>query len=233
MATDDRFEDDCKRFCGPVWDRWRHHPWIEALFAGELSDERFRYWLIQDLPYLSQHTAELAFPKVPPHNPFVELSREYAVEAQTSRIELKTLAEVGDWGSSRWAARPSRDAIVNFWVRTAYEGSFGDLCAALYVCYTFTDTFGERYRREQPDLPDLQREWVEQWVTPFEERLAQATRDGLNEAGANATDHQRDTMRWLFLRGTQLQIGTFDAAWNLSDPWPGEGDEGGVLATAP
>lgn len=40
-------------------------------------------------------------------------------------------------------------------------------------------------------------------------------------------------MRWLFLRGTQWQIGTFDVAMNLSNPWPGEGQERGVMADAP
>jgi hypothetical protein len=40
-------------------------------------------------------------------------------------------------------------------------------------------------------------------------------------------------MRWLFLRATQHQIATFDAAWELSDPWAGEGEESGVLAGMP
>jgi hypothetical protein len=40
-------------------------------------------------------------------------------------------------------------------------------------------------------------------------------------------------MKWIFLRATQHQIGTFDAAWNLSDPWLGEGTETGVMAGRP
>jgi thiaminase (transcriptional activator TenA) len=234
VTTTTSFPEECKTFAGPVWERWIHHPWIEALFAGELSDEQFRCWLIQDLPYLGQHIAELVFPKVPPHNPFVELQREYALQAETSRVELKTLAEVGEFARSRWSARPSRDALINFWVRTAYEGSFGYMCADLYVCYSFSETFGTRYKLEPPQgLPDLQREWVEQWIGPFEERFCQATEDGLNEYGANGTEYERDQMRWIFLHATQLQIGTFDAAWHISDPWPGEGAERRVLASAP
>jgi len=57
-----------------------------------------------------------------------------------------------------------------------------------------------------------------------------ATVDGINEYGANSTKYEREKMRWIFLRATQYQIGTFDAAWNLSDPWPGEGEEKGILA---
>jgi len=40
-------------------------------------------------------------------------------------------------------------------------------------------------------------------------------------------------MKWIFVRATNHQIGVFDAAWNLSDPWPGEGEELGVMAGPP
>ena len=92
----------------------------------------------------------------------------------------------------------------------------------------------QRYAREQPqNLPELQRLWVEQWIDPYFIRLYECIRDGLDEYGAESTEFQREQMRWLFLRGTQWQIGTFDAAWNVSDPWFGEGDESGVTADAP
>ncbi len=228
------FVEECKQSAGPVWERWLHHPWTEAFFSGELSDERFRYWLIQDLPYLGQNITKMIYPKVPVHNPFVALSQEYARRAETSRVELETLGDAGPFAKTRWAARPTRDAVINFWVRTAHEGDFGELCAALYVCYSFAETFGGRYRIEAPSgLPTLQRDWVEQWVDPYFERLHHSVRDGLDEAGTNATAEEKEQMKWLFLRGTQLQIGTFDAAWNLSDPWPGEGEEIGIAADAP
>ena len=229
------FVDECKEVSKPVWIRWVHHSWTEALFAGTLSDEQFRYWLIQDLPYLAQNITESIYPKVPPSNPFVELSREYAVRANTSRVELETLGDVGSFAKTRWAAQPARDAAINFWVRTAHEGSFGDLCAALYVCYSFAETFGGRYRREAPQgLSDLQGAWVRQWVDPYFEKLYESIRDGLNEAGEHASADGKEQMKWLFLRGTQLQIGTFDVAMELSDCWPGESDQAsGPVASAP
>ena len=46
------FLEECIEYAGPAWSRFTHHPWINAMFAGELSEERFKYWLIQDLPYL-------------------------------------------------------------------------------------------------------------------------------------------------------------------------------------
>ena len=228
------FLEECISFAGPVWDRYLHHPWIEAFFAGELSEERFNYWLIQNLSYLGNHTSQIVYPKVPPHNPWVRLRMETSKKNEESRVELRFLEEYGDFAKTRWAARPMRDGLINFWIRTAYEGTFGDICCAYYVCYSFPITFGERYLREKPkNLPEVQVAWVEQWIDPHAEELRAATEQGINEYGEKSTDYEREKMRWIFMRATQYQIGTFDAAWNLSDPWPGEGEERGVVAGMP
>jgi len=225
------FFDECIAFCGPVWERFEHHPWIEALFAGELPEEKFNYWLIQNFPYLSNTVAELAYPKVPPHSDWITAWQAIKTSYQETRIELRLKEEVCGFARTRWASRPARDGLINFWVRTCYEGTFGDICCAFYVCNSFTITFGKRVKNGLPEnLNDMQCEWMEQWADPHADRLRQATLAGINEYGASATECEREKMKWHFLRGTQYQIGTFDAAWNLSDPWYGEGEEKGVLA---
>ena len=228
------FLDQCITFAGPVWERYVHHPWIEALFAGRLSEERFEYWLAQNLPYLSERVTAVAAPKVPPHNPWSTLIVEYMVRANASRVDLQIMEKYGPFAATRWAARPRREAFVNFFARTVYEGTFGDICCAYYPCYAFPVTFGARYAAERPaGLSPRQVAWVEQWVDPFFVALRDATAVGLNEAGAVAAPYEQERMRWLFLRATNHQIGTFDAAWRMSDPWPGEGEETGVMAEAP
>ena len=228
------FLDECIAFAGPVWQRYIHHPWIEALFAGQLPEDRFEYWLAQNLPYLGERITAVAMPKVPPHNPWSRLIVEYVARANATRVELQLIEKYGAFAATRWAARPRREAFVNFFARTVYEGTFGDICSAYYPCYAFPVTFGQRYRAERPaGLSARQQAWVEQWTDPFFESLRDATAEGLNEAGAHGAPYERERMRWIFLRATNHQIGTFDAAWHQSDPWPGEGEETGVMAGPP
>lgn len=228
------FVDDCIEFANPAWDRYLHHPWIEALFAGTLTDDRFNYWLAQDLPYLGEHFTAMALSKAPPHSAWAKLEIEYLVRSRQSRVELQTLEPHGPFAMTRWAARPQREAFINFLARTVYEGDFGEICCAYYACYAFPDVFGLRYKKEKPTgLTRRQVEWVEQWVDPFFIALRDATAEGVNDFGAHASPYQQAKLQWIFLRGTQHQIGTFDAAWNLSDPWPGEGKETGVMAGKP
>ena len=228
------FLDECIDFTGAVWERYIHHPWIEALFAGELSEARFEYWQAQNLPYLGERVTAVALPKIPVHNPWSKLVVEYLARAGATRVELKLIDKYGPQAVTRWAARPRREAFVNFFVRTVYEGTFGDICCAYYPCFAFPVTFGERYLAEGPGkMTPGQRAWTEQWIDPFFVKLRDATAIGLNEAGETAAAYEKERMRWIFLRAVNHQIGTFDAAWNLSDPWPGEGEETGVMATAP
>jgi len=228
------FLDECIEFAGPVWERYIHHPWIEALFASRLEEDRFEYWLAQNLPYLGERITAAAAPKVPAHNTWSKLIIEYVARANATRVELQLIEKYGAFATTRWAARPRREAFVNFFARTVYEGTFGDICCAYYPCYAFPVTFGERYYAEQPSgLPPRQQDWLQQWVDPFFVALRDATAEGLNEAGAFSSPHERERMRWIFLRATNHQIGTFDAAWRLSAPWPGEGEEAGVMAGPP
>lgn len=225
------FVAECLEFAGPAWDRLLHHPWIDGLFAGTLSEERFHYWLAQDLPYLGERFTAVALAKAPPYSAWAKLETEYMSRARESRVELQTMAPYGDFALTRWAARPEREAFVNFFARYVYEGTFGEICAAYYPCYAFPDVFGKRYVAERPaNLPKLQRDWVEQWADPFFVALGDANAAGLEEAGQHGTSYQQEKLKWIVLRSIQHQIGTFDAAWNLSDPWPGEGRETGVMA---
>ena len=230
------FLEECKEFAKPVWERYIHHQWIEALFAGTLTDEQFCFWLTQDLPYIGNNSAEVVYPKVPPHNDWIRLQREYGERSAATRVELEMLKrdDVSEFALTRWAARPQRASFINFFIRAYYEGTFGDICCSVYACYCFAETFGERYKREEPrGLPAQQKRWVEQWIDPFYSKLQAVTEQGINEYGAHATEFEKEKMRWLFLRGTNYQIGTFDVAWDCSDPWPGELVERSVLAGLP
>lgn len=225
------FVAECIEFAGPAWERLCHHPWLDALFAGTLPADRFDYWLAQDLPYLGEKFTAVALSKAPPHSAWAKLEMEYIARSGASRVELQLLEQYGDFAKTRWAARPRREAFINFFSRAVYEGTFGEICCAYYPCYAFPDIFGTRYKKEQPqNLPPRQKAWVEQWIDPFFESLWHATAEGVNEAGQYASPYQREKMKWIVLRAIQHQIGTFDAAWNLSDPWPGEGQETGVMA---
>lgn len=46
------FTDELHSISKKLWDRSKFHPFIKELVSGKLSEERFRYYLIQDTYYL-------------------------------------------------------------------------------------------------------------------------------------------------------------------------------------
>ena len=227
------FLDECIEFAGPAWEAYVHHPWIEALFAGELEDDRFHYWLAQDLCYVFDPIASAALAKCPPDNPWAKLVLDYSANEKATRVEAQLLDEYGDFAMTRWAARPRREAFNNFMFRSVHEGTFGEICCAHYPCFRFCDTFAKRYEETQPEGISVdQVEWITQFAKPSARETCKATVQGINDGGEFASPWVRDRMKWTFLRATQHQIGTFDAAWELKDPWAGPGDDQGVLASA-
>lgn len=227
------FVDECREFAGPVWDSYIHHPWIEALFSGELDDERFNYWLAQDLSFIFDTVNLSAIGKCPPNNPWAERTIQLFSSARTGRVESRLISEHGEFAKSRWAARPARESMSNFLFRAAAEGTFGEYCCAQYACSEFANTFARRFEEmSQSTLPPEQADWVAQFAEPWEREINVYLVQGINEAGAYAPSWLRDQMKWYFLRGVQHQIATFDAAWQLSDPWPGIPDDTSILAGA-
>lgn len=99
------FVEECKAAAGPVWERWMHHPWTQELFAGTLSDEQFRYWLIQDLPYLGQHITEPMYPKVPPTSESRRDARP--ADAHSRRGVARDLPELAGENRSPDCAQPN------------------------------------------------------------------------------------------------------------------------------
>jgi thiaminase/transcriptional activator TenA len=226
------FVDECLEFAAPAWDAYVHHPWVEALFAGTLDQDRFHYWLAQDLSFIYDTVGLAAVPKCPPDLPWAKRMLDYFANSRGGRAETILLEKYGDFAKTPWAARPAREAFNNFMLRVASEGTFGEFCCAQFACTSFSNTFALRYEETKPEgIPQEQVDWVMQFAEPWEREGCKEMAQAINEAGTYASPWLRDQMRWTFLRGTQHQIATFDAAWKMSDPWPGPGDDGGVLAT--
>jgi thiaminase/transcriptional activator TenA len=228
------FIDECIDFSGPVWDELLHHDWIETLLRGELSDERFQYWYASDLSFLGEHILSRGISKAPRDHPLRKLVVD-VITADRDELELMRhlVDEHGTYILTPWSARPTREGYTNFLLRILYEGSFTQLCAASYPCFVFGEIIGQRYLDDpDPNVPAGQAEWMRtlhEVLIPLQAALGTE----VDEMGPQVPQRERDEILWSFLRATQHQIRTFDAAWALTDPWPGEGDDPSFLSTPP
>ena len=221
--------DRIKSYAGDHWKAYVHHPWIDAMIRGDLSTERFRFFLVQDLPYLADFARVyfMAFAKLKPgelrvFRPFLQLLAGY----DEGKWEEELLRDIGctDYSTERWAAYKAREGYMNHLVRMAHEGTGLEALVAMLPCSMGFAELGERcHGLDLSKHPAPYQRWLGLYSRPFQRQQVNALVDGLEFCAAQASEAELAALERIFLRSIQHQVHVFDAAWRLEDPWPGPG----------
>lgn len=226
------FVEQCEEHAKRAWDAYRHHPWIEALARGELPVEKFVSFQVNDAPYIVDLHRSLALgvAKAPAGSSWAKAAATVLDdvwvlgEIQAKQDILTRLGVTEQLPISPDAYIPAREAYANHLVRTALEGTIGDIASALLPCAMFTEVIGARFAGVRIPGPAAYQEWADIYVQRAVHRMA-AEHAAMMEAEAVRTDAVgRERMMLRYLRSVQHQVDVFDAAWDLDVAWPGERD---------
>lgn len=226
----DSFVQRCDDNAKDAWHAYEHHPWIEAMAAGELPVEKFISFQVNDAPYIVDlhRTLALGVSKAPTGSSWTKAATTVLDDVWVlGEIEAKKeiLAELGVTEELRIDAGayiPAREAYANHLVRTALEGPIGDIASALLPCAMFTQVIGRRFAGVQIEGPPAYQKWADIYVHRAVHRMAQEHAAMMEREAARTDEVGRRRMELLYLRSIQHQIDVFDAAWNLDVRWPGE-----------
>lgn len=226
------FVAECEAFAKKAWDTYRHHPWIEAMAAGQLPVEKFIAFQVNDAPYIVDlhRTLALGMAKAPAGSSWTKAAATVIDDVWVlNEIEAKKelLRELGvsdELEITPSAYIPAREAYANHLVRTALEGNIGDIASALLPCAMFTQVIGGRFAQVKIPGPAAYQHWADIYAQRAVHRMAEV-HAAMMEAEAARTDLAgRDRMKLLYLRSVQHQVDVFDAAWHMRVIWPGDGD---------
>ena len=227
------FIDRLKSHAGENWTAYVRHPWLEGMYHGDLSVERFQFFLVQDLPYLADFSrvyfmgfAKLSARDLKHFRPFLKLIADY----DEGNVEEDWLAEIGcnDFSSDRWAALKAREGYMNHLVRTAHEGSaFAVFTSTLPCCVGFAEIGDWMKDRDTSSHHAVYRKWIDHYRRPFQRKQVNALVEALETCAGNLNETELEELERIFLRSVQHQIHVFDAAWKMNDPWPGPGTYAG------
>ncbi|NHN49491.1 thiaminase II [Halostella sp. JP-L12] len=212
------FTDDLREIGDPIWESILDHPMVRRLGEGTLDEEPFRYWVRQDYVYLIEYSRVFAHgaasaPDLERMGTFAELldstinaemdlHREYAAGFDISEAELEATEP-----------SPTTRAYTDFLVRTAAEGTFGDLVAALLPCMWGFNVTGKRLAER--GTPDHQRyaEWIEMYSGDEFTELTAWCKDLMDDVAAGASERDRERYRDLFRTSARYEYRFWDAAW--------------------
>jgi thiaminase/transcriptional activator TenA len=206
----------------PVWEAVLAHPMVEALGAGTLDREPFRYWLRQDYVYLVEYSRMFAYGAA--KAPRLEQMRTFAKllwETLDTEMDLhRSYAE--DFGISEGQLEstepsPTTRAYTDFLVRTSAHGSFGDIVAVLLPCmWGFNETGLRLQERGLPD-DDLYARWIRTYAGDDFTDLTQWCKELMDEVAVDAPPDERARYRELFLTSARYEYRFWDAAWRQEE----------------
>ena len=142
----------------PIRQAILNHPFVQGIGRGDLDPERFKFYITQDYAYLIDYARVLAlaaarapqldtmawFAKLLDEtlNTEMELHRSYCAQFGITRQELAAAQPA-----------PTTIAYTAYLLRTASQGSFGELTAALLPCQWGYWEIGQHLAQQAPPNP--------------------------------------------------------------------------------
>ncbi|MCH8987651.1 MAG: thiaminase II [Chloroflexi bacterium] len=217
------FIADIERRTQPIRQAILAHPFVTGVGDGTLPVEKFKYYVAQDYAYLVDYSRALALasaraPRLDDMSWFaglldetlnveMALHRSYCEEFGISARELEATV-----------ASPTTVAYTSFLLKTAHQGSFGELVASLLPCQWGYWEIGDHLaKRGLPQNAPLYAKWIEMYTSEEFAALAHHIRDMAGRIGDEAGPAERDAMGQAYLTSVRLEHQFWDMAYNQEE----------------
>jgi len=222
------FTKKARELSTPYWEGSFYHPFIRELQEGTLSDEAFRYYLIQDRYYL-EHFSKL-------HQLIAEQVDDKEVkemlltgathlkEGEMSiRADFFKELDITDEEISHTAIAPTAYHYVSHMYRQLVDGTPNSAVAGLLPCAWLYQEIGEALIKTGSPHPLYQR-WIETYASEESKEDVLHQCHLLNKLYETSDETEQEKMIEAFYVSTQMEYLFWDMAYT-HQMWPeGETD---------
>jgi thiaminase/transcriptional activator TenA len=203
-----------------IWEAQHRHPFVTGIGDGSLPVERFQLWLRQDWLFLVDYARTLALgaaraPDLPTMARFAELTRSILEDEMS--LHRSYVAEFGISGEELQAERklPTTQGYTDFLVRTASQGDFAELVAALLPCMWGYSEVGLRLAERGRPAERRYAAWIDMYASDEFADLAAWCREVTDQLeGAD-----RGRMERAFTTSSRYELAFWEMAWS-GERWP-------------
>ena len=215
------FINDIEERSLPIRQAILSHPFVSGVGQGTLPVESFKFYVSQDYIYLIAYSKVLALaaaraPDLETMSWFaglldetlnteMALHRTYCAEFGITREELEETQ-----------AAPTTVAYTSFLLKTAHQGSFGELCASLLPCQWGYWEIGEHLAGQgMPPNAPLYSAWIQMYSSNEFQELAGYLRRLTGRLGDEAGAPERAAMEAAYVTSLRLEHQFWDMAYKL------------------
>ncbi len=198
-------------------------PFNRELTAGVLSEERFRFYMIQDAHYLEDYSRALAVAAAKAPDPeamqcFAAAAKEALVVERALHAGFFQKFGVSSQEAALVEPSPTCAAYTNFLLSVAHVGAYAELVAAILPCFWIYWDVGKQIAAvATPDNP--YHAWIETYSDPEFGEQVEAVIAIADRTAAAVTEDQRGRMLGAFKRSSQYEWMFWDSAYRL-ETWP-------------
>jgi thiaminase (transcriptional activator TenA) len=201
------------------------HPFLRGLTDGTLTEERFRFYVLQDAVYLREYARALSLAGVRSSDEGVlVMFNEHSAGAITVERSLHE-GFLKDLGVAREEAEatevsPTTLAYTSFLLRTATLGDYPEVLGAVLPCYWIYWEVGKALLEKGSPHPRYQK-WIDTYGGEEFGALVEAVLDLTDEVCEDLNSSQKARVREAFVTTSRYEWMFWDAAWKL-EGWPVE-----------
>ena len=217
------FTNELWRSITSIYDRILAHLFLRGLTDGTLTEERFRFYVLQDALYLREYARALSLAGVrsPDEGALVMFNEHSAgaitVERSLHEGFLKDL-DVAREEAEATEASTTTLAYTSFLLRTATLGDYPEVLGAVLPCYWIYWEVGKALLERGSPNPMYQK-WIDTYGGEEFGSLVEAVLDLTDRGCQDLNAPQKARVREAFVITSRYEWMFWDAAWKL-EGWP-------------
>jgi thiaminase/transcriptional activator TenA len=195
------------------------HPFMRGLTDGTLTEERFRFYVLQDAYYLREYARALSLTGVrSPDESALVMFNEHSAGAITVERSLhegfiKDLGVTQD-EADRTVASPTTLAYTSYLLKTAALGEYPEVLGAVLPCYWIYEEVGKALLERGSPSPMYQK-WIDTYGGEEFGALVAAVLNLTDRVCEDLNLAQKARVAEAFVTTSRYEWMFWDAAWRL------------------
>lgn len=218
MKLTDRLYEAAKE----IWDGYLTQPFVQELGNGTLSEERFRFYMVQDYRYLLQYAKVFAMGVIKTEDERLMIRFSYMVHDTLDGEMNIHKAYMSRLGITEEEVAATKSALANqsytsYMLDEAYKGGPLEILVAVLSCAWSYQMIGEHHKTIPGALEHpLYGEWVQGYSSKEYCDTTQEIIDLVNELGAGITPEKEAHLKEIFVNCSRYEQAFWDMAYDLA-----------------
>ena len=219
------FSQDLRQLAKPIWDAQLSHPFVVALGNGTLSEQKFKYYILQDARFLGELARVFAAGAL--RAPDGQSALRFNKLAEDTIVVERSLHE--NYGK-RWkmtAQRmssvpmaPTNYAYTRHMLAVAASGTAAEITVVALPCAWVYCVVGQHLLKKGPPPKDHPyRDWLMLYASPEFAEVQQWMRKKVDQWAKTAGHEERRRMEASFVLSSRYEWMFWEMAWN-EERWP-------------